>query len=362
MSDRLEVFLFKKRDHPALRLMLGSAMGLHPILEFCVRASIDRKARRGRRLPCPVVSVGNITVGGTGKTSFVRLLLDHLSKNGLESVVLCRGYKRKSKGLMVLRCGDRDVTDPALYGDEPVMISRSREDCAFFVGEDRYHAGLEAVKEVSPDVFILDDGFQHVSLRRDLDILLVDCTNPFDNGRILPFGLLREPLSAIERAHLVVLTRVNQSDLADSTEELIGGIAPHVPVLRAAHESHLILTADGREAELEELRGRPVYLFSGIGNHASFCLSALECGARILEHRFFPDHHWYTEQELAGLSRDCQDRGAQWLLTTEKDMVRIPPATSPESLHALTVRISIEAGADVLWRKLDEAVHLPPRT
>jgi tetraacyldisaccharide 4'-kinase len=301
--------------------------------------------------------VGNITVGGTGKTSFVRLLLDRLSEDGLESVVLCRGYKRKSRGLMVLRCGDQDATDPALYGDEPLMISRSRENCALYISEDRYRAGLEAMKEVQPDVFILDDGFQHVSLRRDLDILLVDCTNPFDNGRILPFGLLREPLSAIERAHLVVLTRSNQSDLVDSTEELIGGMAPHVPVLKAVHEPHLILTADGREAELEELRGKPVYLFSGIGNHASFCLSALECGARIAEHRLFPDHHWYTKQELADLARACRTIGAEWLLTTEKDMVRIPPQALPESLHALTVNMSIESGADILCRKIHEVVH-----
>jgi len=352
MSDKLLEFLTSKRDNPAVGLILGSAMGLHPALTLGTRAYMRFKARNGKKLPRPVISVGNITVGGTGKTSVVRLLLERLEESGLKVALLYRGYRRKSAGPVVLKPGGGRPLDPRLYGDEPCMVSRWSEDCGIFINENRYEAGLAAMETYSPDVFILDDGLQHVSLARDLEITLVDCTNPFDNGRLLPFGMLREPLSALKRAHLIVLTRCGQSDLADSIESVISGINPTTPIVRTTPEPYSILSIRGEESEAEELNGRSVYLFSGIGNHASFVMTALESEASVKGHVSFPDHHWYSVREMERLAEECRASGAEWLLTTEKDLVRIPRMKLGLPLYALTIKISILSGADSLWSKL----------
>jgi tetraacyldisaccharide 4'-kinase len=357
MNDRLEALLSSNRDHPVVGLMLGAAMSLHPLLIAGVRAYIGYKARNGRELPRPVMSVGNITVGGTGKTTLVRLLLEHLEEAGFRVVLLYRGYKRRSTGPIALECGIERSLDPRLYGDEPYMVARRSKSCSIYIGGNRYEAGLNALKEYSPDVFILDDGFQHVSLKRDLDIVLIDSTDPFGSGRLLPFGLLREPLSALQRADLIVLTRCNHSDLPDSIEAVVHDIVPSAPIVRAAHEPQSLLTLRGVELGTEELRGRQVYLFSGIGNHASFLMTALECGARIKGHRSFANHHWYSRDEIDGLARECRSAGAEWLVTTEKDLVRIPRIEMRVPLCAILVRISVLAGAESLWSMVEETLE-----
>lgn len=359
MSDRLEALLISKRDHPAVKLILGILIPLHPLLELTVRSCLRARARRGRRLPRPVVSVGNITTGGTGKTSLVGLLLRHLEDNGLKVALLYRGYKRKGKGLLVLRCAEGFPPDHALCGDEPLMVSRWSKGGAIFVSKDRYEAGLAALRDYSPDVFLLDDGFQHVALKRDLEIVVVDCTNPFDNGRLLPFGMLREPVQGLERADLVVLTRCNQSDLVDSTEAMVAQIAPSIPVVKTTHEPYAILTAGGANFGKEVLRGKTVYLFSGIGNSPAFYSTVLECGARVKGQSFFPDHHEYSRYEIGSLVEECSASGAEWLLTTEKDLVRIPKLDPSVPIYALIVRMAIRSGAEFLWSGLENVLRRP---
>ena len=358
-SDKLEAFLISKRDHPALDVLLKAALLFYPLVYLGTKVHSNFRGKR-RRLPRPVISVGNITVGGTGKTSFVRLLLEILKKRGLRTAVLSRGYKRRGRGLKVVSKGEGPLLDYESCGDEPWMIANWGTRAAVLVNKDRHEAGLRAMEEDPPDVFVLDDGFQHVALERNLDIVLLDCTNAFDNGRVIPFGLLREPLSALRRADLIVLTRCNQSDIVEAVETLAQVIAPGVSLIKAEHEPESLVGRDWKPLVLEELRGRSVYAFSGIGNHSSFYLSILQCEGDIKDKRPFPDHHNYTENEILEMEREALASGAEWLLTTEKDMVRIPDVNLTIPLYALTVRVRIVSGMELLESALDKALQPPP--
>ena len=357
-NDKLEAFLISRMDHPAVDVLLKAATPFYPLVYLGAKAHANFKLRR-RRLPKPVISVGNITVGGTGKTSFVRLLLEMLEKEGLRTAVLSRGYKRTGRGLRVVSKGGGPLLGYESCGDEPWMIANWGTNAAVLVSRDRFEAGLAAMEEYSPDAFVLDDGFQHVSLERDLDIVLLDCTNAFGNGRIIPFGLLREPLSALRRADLIVVTRCNQSDIVEAVETLARQFARGVPLMRASHEPELLVSCDQKALDLGELRGRPVYAFSGIGNHSSFYLSVLQCGGDVKDRKPFPDHHKYTRDELLVMEREARGSGAEWLLTTEKDMVRIPDVNLTIPLYALTVRLRILSGMELLESALDKALQPP---
>ena len=354
-NDKLEAFLISKMDHPAAQVLLKAALPFYPLVYLGAKAHSNFGLRK-RRLPRPVISVGNITVGGTGKTSFVRLLLEILERKGLRAAVLSRGYKRTGRGLRVVSKGEGPLLGYESCGDEPWMIANWTTNVAVLVNKDRYEAGLAAMEECSPDVFVLDDGFQHVALERDLDIVLLDCTNAFDNGRILPFGFLREPLSALRRADLIVVTRCNQSDIVEAVEALAQEIAPGVPLMRAAHEPDLLVGGNQETLDPGELRGRSVYAFSGIGNHSSFYLSIFQCGGDIRDTRRFPDHHRYAADELMDMEREALASGAEWLLTTEKDLVRIPDVSLTIPLYALTVRLRILSGMELLEGMLDKAL------
>lgn len=359
-GERLEALLISRRNHPAMEILRRLAMPFYPLVHVGVRSYLKRKERNGRRLPRPVISVGNITVGGTGKTAFVKLLLELLERRGSKSAVLFRGYKRRGRGILAVSVGGGALVHHRFSGDEPYLIANSRGETAVFVHEDRYEAGLAAMEECSPDVFVLDDGFQHVGLKRDLDIVLVDSTDPFDNGMLFPFGLLREPLSGLSRAHLIVITRCNQSDIVEATEAVVQEIAPAVPMMRAFHEPSSLLAGGGTFLDLSLLQGRTVYAFSGIGNHSSFYSTVIECGADIKGINSFPDHYCYSRDELSRLEEAARASGAEWLLTTEKDMVRIPDADLTFPLYALTVKMKVPSGIEQLESALDRTLGQPP--
>jgi tetraacyldisaccharide 4'-kinase len=352
-TDILEALLSTKRDHPAIAVVRTAAMPLYPLILLGIKLSLAAKARASKSLPRPVISVGNITAGGTGKTSFVRLLLELVERKGLKTAVLSKGYKRTTRGLVEVGRTGGTISGYSVCGDEPYMMANWRTGASIFIHDDLYEAGLAAVRRDCPDVFILDDGFQHVRLKRDLDVVLLDATNPFDNGRLLPFGLLREPMSALRRSSLIVLTRCNQSDLVDATQRIVEDAAPGIPVIKAVHQADSIHSSDGHLFDLAKLGNKSVYVFSGIGNPFSFYITVLECGARIKGARVFPDHHPYSSDDLLKLEEEARRSGADWLLTTEKDMVRIARASLSIPLCALAVKLRIISG----MKELESAVE-----
>jgi len=270
------------------------------------------------RLSCPVISVGNLALGGTGKTPMVALLAAELMGRGWRVAVLSRGYGGSTRGELVVSDGTRLLATPEQAGDEPCLLAQKVPGLMVVIGADRYRAGLLALRELNPDLCILDDGFQHLRLKRDLDILLLDASRPFANGYTLPAGFLREPVEAARRADLVVYTRCAQA-----------GLPRHFPEKPACWTSHQISglrPLDGAErCGFEPLKGVRVTAFSGIAAPASFFDLLESQGVPLAATLPFTDHVVYGEDEIAAICRLKTASGSAVLVTTEKDAVKLAP-------------------------------------
>ncbi len=295
-----------------------------------------------KRLPCRVLSVGNLTLGGTGKTPLVEAIAILLRDKGYRVGVLSRGYGGKRReSIIVVSDGKRCLASPDVAGDEPVLLAEHLPGVPVLVGKDRYMAGVLAAERFGVEVAVLDDGFQHLQLARDLDILVLDAARPFGNGRLFPRGDLRERPSALTRADAVVLTHW-ESSIAISTSVLP---LPHPipPLFRSQHEAlDLHVLQDGQTLPLASLKGRRVLAFCGIGTPESFQRILNSVGAAVVGFIPFPDHHPYTRRELEGLGHAAQAHNAEVMVTTEKDGIwlrRLLPLAWP--VWALRIRATI---------------------
>lgn len=306
------------RDRLLLALLRGVALPYGFLLRL--RASAYRSGLfRSHRLPVPVISVGNIVLGGTGKTPMVAWLAEYLVGRGLRVAVLSRGYGGSAEGELRIVCdGKTMLSTPEEAGDEPCLLAQKVPGLMVVIGSDRHRAGLLALAELKPDIFILDDGFQHLRLERDLNILLLDATRPFANGRTLPAGFLREPVGAAERADLVVYTRCAAGQRADQL--------PGRPSCRTSHRlSGLAPLGGGGGTGFEAMKGARVTAFSGIANPSAFFDLLEQEGVRLAATLAFPDHTSYGEEEIAAICRLKQSSRSSILVTTEKDAVKLAP-------------------------------------
>ncbi len=281
-----------------------------------------------RRLNRPVVSVGNLTVGGTGKTPLVAWLAEMLLKRGWKPGILTRGYgRRRGAEMMALEPAPQRIANAREVGDEPALLARALPEVAIVVCADRYRAGRLAEDHFNVDVHLLDDGFQHLALARDVDVVALDTTQEFLDGALLPVGRLREPYSALERAHLVVLTR---ADLGDPLplENRVRRINPQAKVFHSTTRlCGLVDVASGERRSAESRRAHQanaVSAFCGIGNPQAFFANLESWGFPVVARTAFPDHHVYSAAELNHLSEHAREVGAAALLTTEKDAVNFP--------------------------------------
>ncbi len=292
-------------------------------------ALYDRGLLKVKRLPVPVVSVGNISAGGTGKTSVVKLLARELGKV-LRTAILLRGYRRESRGVLVVSDGEELRADVRSAGDEAYLLARSLRGVPVVVSEDRFRGGMLAVDSLGAELIILDDGFQHRRLHRDVDIVLLRKRDLTD--RLLPAGLLREPLSSLERADAVVLS---YQDTEPFGFEVAGK-----PVFRMFREFCCLLKPDFSRVPLSELEGKEVTVFAGLGSNEQFFRTVEKLGVRVKERISLPDHYHYRGFTL---------RRGEIYLTTPKDLVKLPPA---EGLYALDFRVSVEGLVEFVKRKL----------
>jgi tetraacyldisaccharide 4'-kinase len=278
----------------------------------------DRGLLRQEKLPCPVISVGNLTVGGTGKTPTVILLATMIREKGCRPAVLSRGYGGSARArINTVSDGKCILMGWRQSGDEPVLIAGAVPGVPVLTGPRRILTGRVAVERFGADVLILDDAFQHRSLFRDLDIVMLDAARPFGNGYLLPRGPLREPQEALRRAHLLI--RTGGAEREDSAR----GVPP-LPVFRGVHRPReLVEAATGRPLPLTELRGVKVCAFAGIGSPESFRQSLTALGAEVVAFRAFPDHHSYTLPDLEALRRQAGESGVGRIVTTEKDGIRL---------------------------------------
>lgn len=267
-----------------------------------------------KKAELPVISVGNITAGGTGKTPIVIWLCQMFAAKNLKTAVLSRGYK-----------GDGQSAD------EPELIRKSCPESQVIINSDRFAGSVEACKKLGNEgVLILDDGFQHRRLGRELDILTVDATCPFGYERILPAGLLRESLSGIKRAKIAIITRC---DIA--TEEQINFVTwrlirinPDIAIYKVGHRYSGIEMLDGKNIEMPDLSGKKCFVFCGIGNPHAFLECLFNCNVSVVDYKIYADHHNYTVSDAEYLLTKASD--CDIMLTTEKDFVKLKGLDCPE--------------------------------
>lgn len=316
--------------------------------------------RKNRRiLPNFVLSIGNITLGGTGKTPAVMALAKVAVSRGFYPCILTRGYKGKAEGPCFVSKGDGPLLDASQAGDEAVLMGERLPGVPVVKGNSRYEAGmfalenLQSQKSKAPDLFILDDGFQHWELHRDKDILLLDATNPFGNGRLFPFGRLREPLTSMSRADSIVITNVPLGEDITESGEIPGeGIRSLISEIRkystsahiylAQHSPTSFKTAAGNTIAIADMLGEKVFAFCGIGNPYSFRRSLHSCVGEITGSIFFRDHYYYSKADILRIIDNAEKSGADWIVTTEKDIMRLKGSSLPDNLVALCIEFHVD--------------------
>ena len=321
---------------------------------------LEARARRyasGRspseRLPRPTVSVGNVTVGGTGQTPFVLQLAERLVAEGKRPAILSRGYGRRSREVVVVSTGEGPLVSPAEGGDEPVLLAKRVGGSIVVVAPRRADAARKAL-EFSPDVFILDDGFQHLSVARDLDLLLLDARDPFGGGRYPPFGRMREPRSAVARANAVVFTRCEDGLPNGKTRAEVAALNPSAPAFTSRMRVAGIFALDGREAALP---AGPVLAVSGIADPEDFTRTLASIGVVPAATLAFPDHRRYGSSDVDRIARAAAAAGAEAVLTTEKDAVKLGGRLE---VPLRTVRLAVEVVETAFWPFVRERLFARP--
>jgi tetraacyldisaccharide 4'-kinase len=342
----------KERSFPFERIMCGLSKCYGQVMD--VRESLyDKEIVSSGKLPCMVISVGNITVGGTGKTPMTIYLARLVRGLGYSVVIVSRGYGGSaSKEGGIVSNGENVLLNAEQAGDEPFMMATQLQDVPVVVGSKRFEAGMKAVKEFAPQIILLDDAFQHKKLKRDLDILLMDGSRPFGNRYIMPRGTLREPVKAIKRAGVFVLTRTSKipDHKADflktlSDFEFKNSVAD-TPVFATTHEPHVakIVTHVLNKTTLPEkpdIDGILFFAFSGIAKNDDFRNSVKNMGGMIQDYMEFSDHYSYRDSDLEKIVEKATESGAQCIITTEKDYVRTAGRIKwPLDLYVIGVDIS----------------------
>jgi len=332
-------------------------------LGVALRARRASSPERKKRLPVPVISVGNLVVGGTGKTPMTVWIARELLRAGRRPAVLSRGYGgRAGAGPLVVSDGSRILCGFADAGDEAVMTAVKVRGAPVVVGSDRYRAGLRAVEGFGCDCVILDDGFQHLGLHRDLDILLLDSSRPFGSGRLLPAGTLREAREAVGRADLVVFTRWDQRTDGEREREEAAATSRGTGAAAASHAFvglRPLRAGDRPSSDRASLGASPAVLaLSGIAGPSYFEDTLVRHGFDVRGRMRYPDHHVYSERDMARIARAASRVGASVVVTTEKDEVRLPPgaAGSKPEIYVAEVELRIEEGLDLLLEALERAL------
>ncbi len=320
---------------PPVGLAASAAAGVLSAMSLAYRAAIkirteayDHSWKNSKRLPCPIICVGNLTVGGTGKTPVTAALVQLLIHHGHRPVIISRGYgatARKSTELAIISRGDGPIVGPEVAGDEPYLLARMLPKTPVVVCADRYAAGMKGIEEFQPDCIVMDDGFQHRQLHRDFDFVLIDASRDPQSMHLFPRGPLREDFPALGRASMIGLTRADQSQFLPQWHAIAEENASGKPLVEIAFEPVL--------PEIEE----PVLGFCAIGNPQAF-FESLEKRIKIAATRAFPDHHVYTADDLRELSVQAQLTGARTLVTTEKDEAKLGRLPHP-SIPITTVGI-----------------------
>ncbi len=274
------------------------------------------------RIPIPVIAVGNITAGGTGKTPFVEYLVRWLLQRNKRIAVVSRGYKRSTKGTFIVSDGIKNYGSADQTGDEPMQLALKFPAVAVVVDENRVRGSLVVIQQSKPDVIILDDGFQHRAIERDCNILMIDGTISLSAMRMIPAGKRREPLSSLRRADMAVVSR---TAISPELKKLMCDYSSAPMASVSFRPKKLVDSVSHRSFEFSEFRHNRCVAFCGIGNPESFVTTLSETGLTTVEVMRFPDHHHYSVEDIHNIKQKALENEVTMIVTTEKDAIRIAP-------------------------------------
>jgi tetraacyldisaccharide 4'-kinase len=348
MDFRIDQFLSRK-EKP-----FGTKVFLFPLYFLSLPYGVAVRAKtffysiglwNSKRLPCPVICVGNITVGGTGKTPLVMALATGLMERGIPVAILSRGYKGNKPSGPLVSDGQTIFLSPAESGDEPFLMAQALKGVPILIGKDRFINGHMALQRFGVRGLLLDDGYQHFQLHRDLNILLVDSHIGFGDHHLLPRGILREPLAHLRRAHLFVLTKAENTEMCKPLEKVLRQYHPSSLVFHSHYEPRGLVGPKEEWDGLHSAKGKKVLALSGIANPEYFSLLLRKCGMEIVSEAVFPDHHRFTNEDLVSIEE--RSKGVDWIVTTEKDMVKLK-RFNIDSLRLRALRIEMK-----IWEEED---------
>jgi tetraacyldisaccharide 4'-kinase len=335
------------------------------LYEVAVRARIvayERGLLKTYRLRAPVISVGNLTVGGTGKTPCVAFIARALRDAGYTTAILSRGYRRRTRGRVEVSNEKEILCSPHESGDEPYLLAQSCPGVSVIVEEDRYAAGRWLEQRAPISAFLLDDAFQHLRLARDLNLLLVDATEPFAEAKMVPFGRLREPLAGVRRADAVVVTRSDRAfDRALLVKTIESYARPNTSIFFARHEMTRLRRLAGEQAiPLADFAQKSVAAISGVARPGRFIEDLQKGGMRIVLRRDFEDHHRYTAKEFIEIVDSARSAMAEAVIVTEKDAANLSAEIiqqSPLPVYAAQIEFRCEEEAALKNLVLDAAAR-----
>ncbi|MCD6319249.1 MAG: tetraacyldisaccharide 4'-kinase [Candidatus Desulfofervidaceae bacterium] len=301
-----------------------------------------------RQAPCKVISVGNLSVGGTGKTPFTIFLACLMQELGKKVVVVTRGYKSKSKETLISD-GQRVFLSPLEAGDEGYLLAKNLPGIPVLKGKNRHQVINFAWKHFRPDIAILDDAFQHYALKRDLDIVLLDTESPFGNGYLLPRGTLREPISALNRAQAVVLTKIKDESRAGELKQYLTHHFPHLKIFTTLRtiETFFFLSSSPINHHSFPIARYRYLAFCGLAQPQDFYQTCHNLGVHIVHFLPFPDHYCYKQKDIEMLIEKAKEKKADALITTEKDAVKLIPFT----------QLFCQMGFEVFYPQIKISVH-----
>ena len=359
----LEIILGRRR-RPRDRVLTSFLFFISRFFRMAVQLRLwlySRRFLRSHALGCLVVSIGNLSCGGTGKTPVVEIFAKTLTRKGRKVAILSRGYRSKKRSFSeklrqrfasnakrtppkVVSTGGEVLLDSSYAGDEPFMLASNLRDVAVLVDKDRVNSGLYAVEELACDTLILDDGFQYLKLKSHINIVLVDSTDPFGNHNVLPRGTLREPIKNLRRADYIFLTKSDGGRRLRHLKSFLRYHNRRAEIIECCHRPQYIqyLNDSSRKEPLTKLKGVKVAALSAIANPASFESFLRELGSDIIYTQHFADHHRYTEEEVQEFALQAKKCGAELILTTEKDAVRMPDPEPFAGIPACFLRVEID--------------------
>jgi len=315
------------------KVILRGLSFIYALIVRMINYAYDKSWLPKSSLNKPVISIGNITLGGVGKTPLSALLAQYIQQLNFKPVILSRGYKYQ------LQDGQR-------VNDEVLLLKEICPDVPVVVGANRFQSAQAYLKENEADVFILDDGFQHRKLRRDLDIVVLNATNPFGNEFLLPRGILREPISSLKRADFIILTKVDKADLNVSRiKDILNALDQKENIIECNHVlSGLRDIVSGHQVGCESLNGQRACLVSAIGDPESFEDLVKSIGIQVAKHFIYRDHYWYKEKDTSEILLFCERDNIRYILTTQKDSMKLKRQSICQhpQIHVLSLDIIID--------------------